>query len=97
MLGLGDFTYPLVGLALGVPAHRIPPKPRLPREAVVFENVYNDDDEARRAAIVEYENRLVGYPDPRPMTFSQRQNDQWGQFRPYNPTVANLKAKGWFQ
>ena len=93
LLGLGRFTYPLVGLALGVPANRIPPKPRLPYEGVVFEERYDDDEAARQAVIRQYEANLVGYPDPRPMTFSERELDQWGKPGSSSSTD-NLRAQG---
>jgi len=79
LLGLAKYQYPLVGMVLGVPANRIPPKPRLPYDGVVFEDHYNDDEAARIATIKQHEADLVGYPDPRPMTFSERQVDQWGK------------------
>jgi len=79
LLGLAEYQYPLVGMVLGVPANRIPPKPRLPYYGVVFEDHYNDDEAARIATIKQHEADLVGYPDPRPMTFSERQVDQWGK------------------
>ena len=96
MIGLGEYMYPLVGLALGVPARRIPPKPRLPYGAVVFNERYDDDDATRASAIREYEADLVGYPDPRPMTFSEREVDQWGKPGPMSSTE-NLKAKGFIR
>ena len=93
LLGLGEFQYPLVGMVLGVPANRIPPKPRLPYDGVVYLNHYDDDDAARVATIKQHEADLVGYPDPRPMTFSERQVDQWGKPGQTSST-ANLRAHG---
>lgn len=40
ILQLPDYTYPLFGLAIGVPARHNAVKPRLPYEAMVFEDTY---------------------------------------------------------
>ncbi|WP_276356853.1 oxygen-insensitive NADPH nitroreductase [Cohnella caldifontis] len=41
--GLPDKVFPLFGLCLGVPAVRNEVKPRLPLEAILHENVYDED------------------------------------------------------
>ena len=79
-----------------MPARRIPPKPRLPYGAVVFSEQYDDDGARRASAIRQYEADLVGYPDPRPMTFSEREVDQWGKPGPTSSTE-NLMAKGFIK
>jgi nitroreductase len=96
LLGLVEYQYPLVGLVLGVPANRIPQRPRLPYNGVVFSEKYDADEAARQATILEYEANLVGYPDPRPMTFSERQVDQWGKSGPQRQmsSTQNLARHG---
>ncbi|WP_439444012.1 NADPH-dependent oxidoreductase [Listeria aquatica] len=42
-LGLPEMTFPIVGLCIGVPDQDSPVKPRLPKEAVYFEEVYQPD------------------------------------------------------
>jgi nitroreductase len=93
ILGLSDYQYPLVGMVLGVPAKRILPKPRMRPEGVVFYERYDDDDAVRATDIKNHEADLVDYPDPRPMTFSERQNDQWGK-PGQTSTIQNLRAHG---
>lgn len=44
LLHLPDYTYPIFGIALGVPKRHNPVKPRLPLEAVVFEERYQEQD-----------------------------------------------------
>lgn len=93
IIGLTDYQYPLVGLVLGVPANRIPQRPRLPYDGVVFSERYDADGADRAATILQYQANLVGYPDPRPMTFSERQNDQWGKLGQTSSTQ-NLAVHG---
>lgn len=42
LFNLPDYTYPVFGMALGVPNQNHPVKPRLPLEAVVFEESYQE-------------------------------------------------------
>ncbi|GHU38101.1 NADPH-dependent oxidoreductase [Bacilli bacterium] len=42
LLHLPDYTYPLFGLALGVPARQNDVKPRLPYETIVFDERYQE-------------------------------------------------------
>ena len=44
LLGLPDGVYPLYGLCVGVPDETPGPRPRLPLDAVLFEDRYPDDD-----------------------------------------------------
>lgn len=45
LLGLPDHVYPVFGMCLGYPAHEPDVKPRLPVEAILKEDTYNDDRE----------------------------------------------------
>ena len=54
LLNLPDYTYPLFGLAIGVPARQNAVKPRLPYEAVVFDERYQE----QTAQVIEDYDRL---------------------------------------
>lgn len=43
LLKLPDLTYPVMGMSLGYPAAKTPPKPRLPLEAICFEEEYRPE------------------------------------------------------
>lgn len=60
-LGLPEYVFPVVGLAIGVPdpAEKASTKPRLPQRAVLHHEQY--DKEAWQAASAEYEERLAEY------------------------------------
>lgn len=60
-LGLPEYVFPVVGLAIGVPdpAEKASTKPRLPQRAVLHHEQY--DEEAWQAASAEYEGRLAEY------------------------------------
>ncbi|MBV6715871.1 hypothetical protein [Paenibacillus chitinolyticus] len=45
MLGLPQYVIPLFGIAVGVPDQQPEVKPRLPMEAVYFENRYSSETE----------------------------------------------------
>lgn len=91
ILGLPDFTYPLFGIALGVPAKINPVKPRLPYEAMVFEEKYQLPDSA---IITAYDEQLEEYAGARRLgsSWSSRIAEQWGQSENKSSTE-NLKAK----
>jgi FMN reductase (NADPH) len=57
-LALPPFVIPLVGLAVGVPDEFPEQKPRLPRNAVFFENRYNPD---LKATIDRYDRDIEAY------------------------------------
>ena len=91
VLGLPDYTYPLFGLALGRPAKVNSVKPRLPYEAVVFSEKYQEQS---REVIEAYDQVQADYAGNRRQdsTWSSRMVDQWGQ--PELPgSTENLKAK----
>lgn len=57
-LGLPERTYPLFGLAIGVPAENPPERPRLPRDMLFHENkyrVYNEEDLERAFKSMEFQ------------------------------------------
>ncbi|RCX18548.1 FMN reductase (NADPH) [Fontibacillus phaseoli] len=59
-LGLPDLVIPLAGLAVGVPDEFPEQKPRLPRSAVFFENLY-DDDLDLKAKVERYDREIEEY------------------------------------
>lgn len=50
LLELPDQVYPVFGMAVGYPAHQPDVKPRLPVEAILFENRYDDSHTAEQVA-----------------------------------------------
>ena len=54
LLSLPELTYPLFGLCIGVPAESPGLRPRLPREATVFEDAYPGDDSNVEATLRHY-------------------------------------------
>ncbi|GAB2025919.1 nitroreductase family protein [Lactovum odontotermitis] len=91
ILGLPDYTYPLFGIALGRPAKVNSVKPRLPYEAVVFEEKYQIQDES---VIKAYDEVQAEYAGARRegSSWSSRIAEQWGQ--PENPSsTENLRDK----
>jgi len=66
ILNLPQYVYPLCGLVIGHPADPSAKKPRLPKEAVVFEETYNDQ-------LKDYINR---YDDEMSRYMHERTNGQ---------------------
>lgn len=62
-LGLPEHAVPLLGLCVGYPAEDPGQKPRLPREAVCFEERYNLD---LAAALDRYDEEYAAYLEKRP-------------------------------
>lgn len=60
VLALPEGIYPLYGLCVGVPAENPLPRPRLPVEAVLFENRYPGDDEML-SMLSAYDDRYERY------------------------------------
>ena len=91
VLNLPDYTYPLFGIAVGVPARTNPPKPRLPYEAVVFDEKYQIQDEVVIKAQDEVQTEYAGQRRI-DSTWSERIAQQWG-----NPEISsstdNLKKR----
>ena len=87
---LPDYTYPVFGIALGVPNQKHDVKPRLPLENVVFEEEYQ---EQTTEAIETYDRVQTEYAGARATTtWSQRLAEQFGQPEPRS-TRENLEQK----
>ena len=87
---LPDYTYPVFGIALGVPNQKHDVKPRLPLENVVFEEEYQ---EQTAEAIEVYDRVQTEYAGARvTTTWSQRLAEQFGQPEP-SSTRENLEQK----
>ena len=59
LLEIPDQAYPVFGMCLGWPAHHPPPKPRLPVEAVLFEDRYPQSHD--RAMLEDYDRTTNHY------------------------------------
>ena len=90
LFNLPDYTYPVFGIALGVPNQKHDVKPRLPLENVVFEEEYQE----QTAEVIEaYDRVQTEYAGARATTtWSQRLADQFGQPEP-SSTRENLEQK----
>ena len=87
---LPDYTYPVFGIALGVPNQKHDVKPRLPLENVVFEEEYQ---EQTTEVIKAYDRVQTEYAGARATTtWSQRLAEQFGQLEP-SSTRENLEQK----
>ena len=87
---LPDYTYPVFGIALGVPDQQHDVKPRLPLNQVVFEEEYQEQPVA---AILDYDKVQADYAGARATTsWSQRLAEQFGQAEP-SSTRKNLEQK----
>ena len=87
---LPDYTYPVFGIALGVPNQQHDVKPRLPLENVVFEEEYQ---EQTTETIEAYDRVQTEYEGARATTtWSQRLAEQFGQPEP-SSTRENLEQK----
>lgn len=87
---LPDYTYPVFGIALGVPNQQHDVKPRLPLENVVFEEEYQ---EQTTETIEAYDRVQIEYAGARATTtWSQRLAEQFGQPEP-SSTRENLEQK----
>ena len=90
LFNLPDYTYPVFGIALGVPNQKHDVKPRLPLENVVFEEEYQ---EQTAEAIETYDRVQTEYAGARATTtWSQRLAEQFGQPEP-SSTRENLEQK----
>ena len=92
VLNLPDYIYPLFGLALGVPARQNDVKPRLPYEAVVFDERYQEQSEEVIKAYDQMQRVFAG--DRRlGSDWSERIAAQFGT-PSQTATLANLQDKG---
>ena len=90
LFNLPDYTYPVFGIALGVPNQKHDVKPRLPLENVVFEEEYQEQS---TEAIQAYDRVQADYAGARATTsWSQRLAEQFGQAEP-SSTRKNLEQK----
>ena len=90
LFNLPDYTYPVFGIALGVPNQKHDVKPRLPLENVVFEEEYQ---EQTTEAIEAYDRVQTEYAGARATTtWSQRLAEQFGNPEP-SSTRENLEQK----
>ena len=90
LFSLPDYTYPVFGIALGVPNQQHDVKPRLPLKQVVFEEEYQ---ELPVKAILDYDQVQADYAGARATTsWSQRLAEQFGQAEP-SSTRKNLEQK----
>lgn len=87
---LPDYTYPVFGIALGVPNQKHDVKPRLPLENVVFEEEYQEQS---TEAIESYDRVQTEYAGARATTtWSQRLAEQFGNPEP-SSARENLEQK----
>ena len=87
---LPDYTYPVFGIALGVPNEEHEVKPRLPLNQVVFEEEYQEQS---TEAIEAYDRVQTEYAGARATTtWSQRLAEQFGNPEP-SSTRENLEQK----
>ena len=90
LFNLPDYTYPVFGIALGVPDQQHDVTPRLPLNKVVFEEEYQEQPVA---AILDYDKVQADYAGARATTsWSQRLAEQFGQAEP-SSTRKNLEQK----
>ena len=90
LFNLPDYTYPVFGIALGLPDQQHDVKPRLPLNQVVFEEEYQEQPVA---AILDYDIVQADYAGARASTsWSQRLAEQFGQAEPRS-TRKNLEQK----
>ena len=80
LFNLPDYTYPVFGMALGVPNQNHPVKPRLPLEAVVFEESYQEQTPEVIEAFDRVQTAYAGALATD--TWSQRLAAQFGQEEP---------------
>ena len=90
LFNLPDYTYPVFGIALGMPNQQHDVKPRLPLKQVVFEEEYQEQPVE---AILDYDQVQADYAGARATTsWSQRLAEQFGQAEP-SSTRKNLEQK----
>ena len=65
LLDLPEYTYPVLGLAIGKPDQEPMLKPRMPRSMQFFENAYPSSDERLLAGLDEFDDEVHQYYDLR--------------------------------
>ena len=90
LFNLPDYTYPVFGIALGVPDQQHDVKPRLPLSQVVFKEEYQEQPVE---AILDYDQVQADYAGARATTsWSQRLAEQFGKPEQVS-TRENLEKK----
>ncbi|MGX7073462.1 NADPH-dependent oxidoreductase [Falseniella ignava] len=90
LFNLPEYTYPVFGIALGVPNQQHEVKPRLPLSQVVFEEKYQEQPVE---AILDYDQVQADYAGARATTsWSQRLAEQFGKPEQVS-TRENLEKK----
>jgi nitroreductase len=98
LLAIPDQAYPVFGMCLGWPAHDPPPKPRLPVDAVLFDDRYPEKHD--RAVLDEYDRVTNHYylnrnANLRDETWTRQMADFMGKvIRPH--MKAFLEKRGFF-
>ena len=65
LLGLPEYTYPVLGLAIGKPDQEPALKPRMPRSMQFFENEYPSSDERLLSGLNAFDDEVQQYYDLR--------------------------------
>ena len=65
LLGLPEYTYPVLGLAIGKPGQEPALKPRMPRSMQFFENEYPSSDERLLSGLDAFDDEVRQYYDLR--------------------------------
>lgn len=65
LLNLPEYTYPVLGLALGKPDQEPTLKPRMPRSMQFFDNTYPADDDGMLEQLPDFDNKVHQYYDLR--------------------------------
>ena len=65
LLGLPEYTYPVLGLAIGKPGQEPALKPRMPRSMQFFENEYPSSDERLLSGLDTFDDEVRQYYDLR--------------------------------
>lgn len=90
LLDLPDYTYPLIGISLGVPDEHHAVKPRLPYENVVFEENYQIKSDS---FIKDYDEVQAVYADGRQTTSWSERVANYFSGDAVSSTFENLKNK----
>ena len=65
LMNLPEYTYPVLGLAIGKPDQEPAIKPRMPRAMQFFDNTYPSDDDATLAPLAAFDKSVHEYYDLR--------------------------------
>ena len=90
LLNLPEYTYPVLGLAIGKPDQEPTLKPRMPRSMQFFENEYPSNDEALLSGLDEFDTEVHKYYDLRN---TERPVDAFSDQIAANATDDSVNAK----